>query len=83
MARDLELAFPTITHHHGRPIINCLHLLRLPETCPILVPNCLLPGEYAFFAPLLSHSRLWHTITAPRGMGDMIRNMLDAAIQKP
>ena len=67
MARDLELAFPTITHH-GRPIINCLHLLRLPETCPILAQDCLLRGEHSFFhLPCILSSSLAY----PRGMGMM------------
>ena len=45
MARGLELVIPAITHH-GRPIINYPHLLRLPETYPILVLGCPLQGEF-------------------------------------
>lgn len=67
MARDLELAIPTITHHHGRPIINYPHLPRLPETYPILAPDCLLRGNNLRISHLANrHLRFIPIMTDPR-----------------
>ena len=84
MALDLQLATQTITHHHGRPSINCLHLLRLPLTYPILLLDSLLRGKFLlrFYIHHILPFDVRRIIAAPHGTRSCtrIQSVVDAVI---